>query len=125
MNFIHKEVDSRKCTSNLTQRAKERTRKEREKETHSAWEMRVKRPNMMTASTLYASNQDRRMCFFCEKSYHMSKRCNEMSVPEKKEKLKKLGRCFVCFGTRHVARGCRTKGMSCEKCNRRHHKALC
>ncbi len=87
--------------------------------------MRTKRPNMMTASALYASNQDRQICFFCEKYDHMSKHCNEMSVSEKREKLKKQGRCFVCFGTRHVAKDCRTKGISCENCNRRHHKALC
>ena len=125
MNFIQKEVDSRERTANMTKSAKERTSKEREKETHSAWEMCTKRSNMMTASALYASNQDRQFCFFCEKYDHMSKHCNEMSVSEKREKLKKQGRCFVCFGTRHVAKDCRTKGISCENCNRRHHKALC
>lgn len=97
MHFIHKEVDSRERTSNLTQRAKERTGKEREKETHSAWEMRVKRPNMMTASALYASNQDRQMCFFCEKSDHISKRCNEMSVPGKKREAEKTRKMLCVF----------------------------
>ena len=93
MGFIQKEVDSRERTSNMTQSAKERTGKEREKKNHSVWEMRRK-PNMMTASALYASSQDRKVCLFCEKFDHMSKRCNEMSVPEKREKLKKQGRCF-------------------------------
>lgn len=41
---------------------------------------------------------------------HQSKQCNEMSVPEKREKLRKQGRCVVCFGTRHVAKDCPTKG---------------
>ena len=36
-----------------------------------------------------------------------------------------LRQVFVCFGTRHVAKDCRTRGISCEKCNRHHHKALC
>lgn len=44
---------------------------------------------------------------------------------KKREKLKRQCRCFVCFGTRHVPKDCRTKGVSCENCNRRHHKALC
>lgn len=37
-----------------------------------------------------------------------------MSVPEKREKLRKQGRCVVCFGTRHVAKDCPTKGTSGE-----------
>ena len=126
MSFIQKEVDSRERTANMSKSGKERTSAEREKETPGAWEMRTRRHNTMTTSTLYAANQmDRQYCFFCEKNNHQSKHCHEMSVPEKKEKLKNQGRCFVCFGTRHVAKDCRTRGISCEKCNRRHHQAVC
>lgn len=73
MTFIQKEVKSQERTVNQTRSAKERTSKEREKETHGAWEMRTKRHNTMTASKLYTLNQmDRQFCFFCEKYDHKS-----------------------------------------------------
>lgn len=73
MTFLQKEVESWACTVNMTKSAKERTQKEREKETHGAWEMRTKRHNTMTASKLYTLNQmDRQFCFFCEKYDHKS-----------------------------------------------------
>jgi hypothetical protein len=81
MSFIQKEVDSRERTANMSESGKERTSAEREKETPGAWEMRTRRHNTMTTSTLYAANQmDRQYCFFCEKNNHQSKHCHEMSV---------------------------------------------
>lgn len=38
MSFIQKEVDSRKRTANMTKSPKDRTSKEREEESHGAWE---------------------------------------------------------------------------------------
>lgn len=91
MNFIQREVDSRERTANMTKSTKENTSKEHAKEKYRACEMHTKGQRMMTASALYSSSQvDRQVDLFCEKKYHLSKQCNEMSVPEKCEKLRKL-----------------------------------
>lgn len=89
MNFIQREVDSRERTANMTKSIKENTSKEHEKEKYRACEMHTKGQRMMTASALYSSSQvDRQVGLFCEKKYHLSKQCNDMSVPEKCEKLR-------------------------------------
>lgn len=31
----------------------------------------------------------------------------------------------MCLGQKHIARFCKTKNVSCEKCGRRHHVAVC
>lgn len=38
---------------------------------------------------LMLQTEDSKVCFFCEKSDHMSKQCNQMFVPGKKLKKKK------------------------------------
>ncbi|KAL7824555.1 hypothetical protein SRHO_G00098440 [Serrasalmus rhombeus] len=56
---------------------------------------------------------------------HKSEKCPDHDVPARKGKLKKLGRCFVCLGSKHIAKFCKTKGMSCATCGGRHHAAVC
>lgn len=36
-----------------------------------------------------------------------------------------MRRCFVCLGTRHIAKFCRAKGATCPLCSRRHHQSVC
>jgi len=43
----------------------------------------------------------------------------------RKEKLKKMGRCFICLKPRHLARDCRSKNVTCTDCGRRHHVVVC
>lgn len=43
----------------------------------------------------------------------------------RREKLKRLGRCFVCLGPRHIARNCRAYDIECAQCGKRHYKTIC
>ena len=38
--------------------------------------------------------------------------------------MRRLGRCYVCLGGRHIARNCRAQ-VTCENCGRRHFKVVC
>lgn len=40
------------------------------------------------------------------------------------EKLKRLGRCFICLGPRDTARNCRVQGIGCEACGKRHYQTV-
>lgn len=63
--------------------------------------------------------------FFVVKMIMRQKTAKKKSVSEKREKLKEKVRCFICFGTRHMAKDCRTKNINCQKCCRRHFKSMC
>lgn len=36
-----------------------------------------------------------------------------------------MGRCFLRKGQKHIARTCKVRDVSCEKCGRRHYIAVC
>lgn len=64
-------------------------------------------------------------CIFCEKNVHKSQDCDIVSdLQERKQILRKLGRCFICLRTGHISKNCFSK-ISCLKCSRRHHLAVC
>jgi len=46
------------------------------------------------------------------------------SIGERKDILKKQGRCFICLKRSHFARNCDSK-RSCSNCSQRHHPTLC
>lgn len=62
---------------------------------------------------------------FCNSTSHKSELCRDDTFNLRKEKLKKMGRCFICLGQRHMAKFCKSKVMSCSVCGLRHHPTMC
>jgi len=87
--------------------------------------MKLKKPSMTSAAALHTANQKTQNFLFCDSVKHKSENCPDHQVAASREKLKQLGRCFVCLGPKHIARFCRSKGMSCATCGGRHHAAIC
>ena len=131
MTFLQREVESRERTANITRMEsvpKEVTQKRYAKPwEHKPWEHKERRepPLSSTAALHTVSQRDGMSCIFCDKHDHKSKDCTELTVEQRREKVKRQGRCFICLGARHIARTCRTQGVTCERCGRRHHKAVC
>lgn len=127
MVFLKLEVESRERTTNLTQKKEVHQHEERNagRDKERDKERRMRRPySGATASTAAFhtwSPKDYNNCLFCEKADHKSHECRESSVDVRREKLKRLGRCFVCLGPRHIARNCRAHGIECESCGKRHY----
>ncbi|XP_049926226.1 uncharacterized protein LOC126406100 isoform X1 [Epinephelus moara] len=86
-----------------------------------------RKPSLPSAATLHTSSSNSpRGCLFCDSTSHTSELCTDDTVSTQKEKLKKMGRCFVCLGQQQVAKFCRTKNVSCSsKCGRRRHPTMC
>ena len=78
-----------------------------------------------TASALLSGNRGELNCLFC-KGNHRASECQVVTnIDERREILKKQGRCFNCLRRGgHLARNCDTK-IQCFKCSGRHHLAVC
>ena len=63
-------------------------------------------------------------CCFCSQQ-HFSDKCQVVTGPEeRKQALRKAGRCFLCLSKGHLSRHCRSKSR-CSKCSGRHHRCIC
>ncbi|KAG0426521.1 hypothetical protein HPB47_026373, partial [Ixodes persulcatus] len=63
---------------------------------------------------------------FCDAREHSFDQCNARSISEKKEILKRDGRCFRRFKRYHRARDCRNaRFLRCANCQGRHMTCLC
>lgn len=126
MKFLKLEVESRERTVNLTQKTD--VSKNDWRNANSTSERRTRKPNsgnMASSAAAFHTSLNHSDCLFCGKPDHRSSECNESTVDVRREKLKRLGRCFVCLGPRHIARNCRAQGIECAQCGRRHHKTVC
>ena len=88
-------------------------------------ENRPKKWTLPTAAALHTASTDPQRCVYCDSANHKPEHCPDNSVAARKEKLRKLGRCYVCLGPRHIAKYCRLKSVSCALCSRRHHQSVC
>ena len=80
--------------------------------------------NPLTASSLLASGSGSPKCSYCHQA-HSSSICRTVTdVAERKQILKRTGRCFVCLQKNHTSRECRSMAK-CTKCNGRHHVSIC
>ena len=76
-----------------------------------------------TVPSLFASGAGP-TCTYCKKA-HPSNSCSTVTDKnERKEILKRSGRCYICLKKNHVARECKSK-MKCFKCDKRHHISIC
>ena len=63
-------------------------------------------------------------CSYCQQA-HFSGECNTVTSPdERKQILRRLGRCFICLKKFHVSKNCRSLSR-CHKCGGKHHTSIC
>ena len=87
-------------------------------------ERRPPKPTPISAATLLSPETHRITCTFC-KNEHRSVDCDIVtSIRERREIVKKQGRCFICLKRAHIAKNCDSKRF-CPKCSQRHHPSLC
>ena len=78
----------------------------------------------LTASSLFANGSGSPKCSYCHQP-HSSNTCRTVTdVSERKQILRRTGRCFVCLRKNHMSRECRSTAK-CNKCNGRHHVSIC
>ena len=77
-----------------------------------------------TSSTLMANDSFSPRCSFCRQG-PASTACKRVIEPaERKQILKRSGRCFVCLRRNHTSRECRST-LKCSSCGGRHHVSIC
>ena len=77
-----------------------------------------------TATALLSSNSMVPKCSYCRQA-HPSSSCKSVtSQAERKQILRRTGRCFVCLRKNHTSRECRSN-VRCGKCGGRHHISIC
>ena len=76
------------------------------------------------AAGLLATEAQEAGCIFCS-GKHSAASCTVVcEIASRREIVLKAGRCFVCLGSGHIARKCKSK-KKCMQCQRRHHRSLC
>ncbi|XP_046864649.1 uncharacterized protein LOC124459172 [Xenia sp. Carnegie-2017] len=83
----------------------------------------ARRNDTKTASALLTKSGPVR-CAFCL-GCHRHEECEKIkSIEERKNIIKKYGRCYICLEKGHKARDC-DNNIKCSICKKNHHKALC
>ncbi|CAB4039577.1 G2 M phase-specific E3 ubiquitin- ligase, partial [Paramuricea clavata] len=81
------------------------------------------KPKIPSASSLFTTGGSP-TCTYCQQP-HPSNSCSTVTDRnERKEILKRSGRCYICLRKNHVARECKSK-IKCFKCDKRHHISIC
>lgn len=114
LKFLQKEVQSRERALQMMRSYNQREDQSAHKtcsKPYSASDLKLKKPSMTSVAALHTADQKTQDCLFCDSAEDKSENCSEHQVSARKDKLKKLGRCFVCLGPKHIARFCRLKGM--------------
>ncbi|XP_026063123.1 uncharacterized protein LOC113046525 [Carassius auratus] len=127
MEFLQKEILSRERTMQLIKPSNSRDSQSYQKPVKrqdTSFEMKHRKHNMPSAAVLQTTSQRIQNCLFCDSAAHKTELCPETDIAARKDKLMKMGRCFVCLGPKHIARFCKTK-MCCNVCGSRHHSAVC
>ena len=79
--------------------------------------------NGSSASSLITNTQNIK-CVYCGEIYYSAACKKVTNVKERKEILKRLGRCFNCLKPNHRVRDYNSH-KTCHYCHRRHHQWLC
>lgn len=84
----------------------------------------ARRPSNGPPTATFLSKGSTPQCCFCNQQ-HFSDKCQVVTgLEERKQALRKAGRCFLCLSKGHLSRQCRSK-YRCSKCNGRHHRSIC
>ena len=107
MKIIEGEVEARERALNSTRQASRSLNKD-----------------VPTATTLISSHTNILKCSYCRQP-HSSSTCQMVTDPaERKQILKKKGRCFICLRKFHTSHECRSS-LKCSSCRGRHHVSIC
>ena len=79
-----------------------------------------------TATTLMSGNTSNSQipCCYCNQSHPPTKCSIITSVEDRKQSLRKSGRCFLCLRRGHLSHECRSQGR-CHSCNGHNHTSIC
>ena len=75
-----------------------------------------------STSSLLAKTND--FCAYCKGGHAHQDCANVKSVEERRQLLRKYGRCFICSQKGHISRDCRSK-LTCNVCMAKHHVSIC
>ena len=79
--------------------------------------------SLPTNTALYSSESPVPKCSYCRQ--HSSISCRTVTNPnERKQILRKTGRCFVCLRRHHTSRDC-CSTLRCTGCGGRYHTSIC
>ena len=81
------------------------------------------RESQHTAATLLTGNSSASCCY-CQQTHSADDYTVVSQVEDRKQILRKSGRCFVCLRKGHISRECRSQSK-CSNCNGRHHVSVC
>ena len=88
----------------------------------SSTQKRPQREQCTAAALLSGDGQPH--CCFCNQQ-HRSENCQvKKTAEERKQILKRNGRCFICLRRGHISRECRSR-VRCSGCGGKHHLAVC
>ncbi|GFQ65178.1 uncharacterized protein TNCT_638431 [Trichonephila clavata] len=116
--FLKKETELREATLSMQNSDQQIISSKKENFKHSPKYSNFRR-GTPTASAL--TTNARNACVFCDNYEHDSISCKVLSIPEKREKLRKEGRCYVCFRKFHVSSKCKFKLTPCKICHGNFH----
>ena len=106
LNMVEKEISTRERASSSGQTPRKSTR------------------DLLTGITLVSSTSTSPKSSYCRQS-HTSNSCRSVvDMAERKQILKRTGRCFICLKKNHTSRECPST-IKCSKCNGRHHVSIC
>ena len=101
-------------------------RKDRVFSSPQSCEMKPKAHATPSVAAFVASENPYKRCAFCT-GEHYSDQCSQikdLDLDKRKEKVKKMGLCFICLKSNHLSRSC-TSGKNCGWCKGKHHRVLC
>ena len=106
LSMVEKEISARERASSSGQTPRKSTR------------------DLPTGITLVSSTSTSPKCSYCRQP-HTSNSCRPVvDTAERKQILRRPGRCFICLRKNHTSHECRSTIM-CSKCNGRHHVSIC
>ena len=62
-------------------------------------------------------------CCYCNQQHHSTEWTIVVQVDERKQLLRRAGRCFSCLRRGHLSRNCRTTSR-CQTCHGKHHTSI-
>ena len=128
IRFLQNEVESRERALQLTRPCNPQRDIPQNNRTFgkppSFHENKPKKWNVPSATALHTASNVSQTCVYCDSANHKPEHCPDNSVAPHKDKLRKLGRCYVCLGPKRIAKFCRVKGVSCALCSC-HYQSVC
>ena len=83
------------------------------------------KPPPINAETLLTpEGQQIITCTFCKQGHRLVDCVVIPNIHERREMVKRQGRCFICLKRWHIAKDCDSQRV-CFKCDERHHPSLC